>query len=248
MLRKIVFILTLIIIWQILALLDLYNQVLLPSPTDISKALVNMMLSGGLLIDIIMSLKRVIIGFIIATILGSTLAIILLQNKTVAEYISAIIEIIRPIPPIAWIPIAILWFGIGDKPAFFIVTLGSFFPIFVNLFEGVRQVEPKFLTIAKSFDAPRSQVLRDIYFPLSLPYLISGMRIGLGVAWMSVITAELVGAQNGLGYMMQLNRVLLQTQNVMAGMLIVGVLGFGLNRLMIWVEKLALPWQQDHQT
>ena len=245
MLKKASFILILVLIWQMLAALELYNRILLPSPAEIGKALYALMASGALLVDIIMSLKRVLIGFAVATVLGSLLAILFVWNKTTAEYIGTLIEIIRPIPPIAWIPIAILWFGIGDIPAFFIVALGSFFPIFVNLFDGIKQVEPKFLMIANSFGASRSQTLKEIYFPLTLPYLISGMRIGLGVGWMSVITAELIGAQSGLGYMMQLNRVLLQTQNVMAGMITVGILGFGLNRLMIWIERLASPWKQS---
>jgi ABC-type nitrate/sulfonate/bicarbonate transport system permease component len=158
-------------------------------------------------------------------------------------YVGMLLELIRPIPPIAWIPIAILWFGIGDKPAYFIVTLGSFFPIFINCFAGIRQVDPKFILIAKSFSVKKRQLFTDVYLPLTLPYLISGMRIGLGVGWMSVITAELIGAQNGLGYMMQLNRVLLQTENVMVGMITVGVLGFGMNKLMLWVENTASPWK-----
>jgi ABC-type nitrate/sulfonate/bicarbonate transport system permease component len=202
------------------------------------------MLSSGVLpIDILMSVKRMIVGFTLAVVLGSSLAVIMVFSKRAADYIATLLELIRPIPPIAWIPIAILWFGIGDKPAFFIVTLGSFFPIFVNCFTGIRQVDPRFVRVATSFGADGKQLFLDVYLPLCLPFLISGMRIGLGVGWMSVITAELVGAQSGLGYMMQLNRVMLQTQNVMVGMIAVGILGFGMNKIMLAIERKASPWK-----
>ena len=242
--KKIAFFAVLLGAWQILASLKFYNQILLPSPFEIGKAFAGMVFSGALLKDVLMSVKRMVIGFALAVFLGSSLAILLVLSKQAADYIAALLELIRPIPPIAWIPIAILWFGIGDSPAIFIVTLGSFFPIFVNCFTGIRQVDSRFLRVARSFGAGNKQLFLDVYLPLCLPYLTSGMRIGLGVGWMSVITAELIGAQNGLGYMMQLNRVMLQTQNVMVGMMIVGVLGFGMNKFMLEVEKMVSPWRE----
>jgi sulfonate transport system permease protein len=149
--KKIIFILGLMLIWQALAHLGFYNQILLPPPLDIGKAFMTLISSGSLLIDVVMSLKRMLAGFVMAVVLGLTLAILLVLSRPVANYVGMLLELIRPIPPIAWIPIAILWFGIGDKPAYFIVTLGSFFPIFVNCFAGIRQVDPKFILIAKSF-------------------------------------------------------------------------------------------------
>ena len=242
-LKKIAFLAILVGAWQILASLKFYNQILLPSPFEIGRAFIGMISSGAILTDVLMSVKRMVIGFALAVFLGSSLAILLVLSKQAADYVAALLEIIRPIPPIAWIPIAILWFGIGDSPAIFIVTLGSFFPIFVNCFAGIQQIDPRFLRVARSLGAGNKQLFLDVYLPLSLPYLISGMRIGLGVGWMSVITAELVGAQNGLGYMMQLNRVMLQTQNVMVGMVTVGVLGFGMTKLMLVVETMVSPWR-----
>src|SRR5438309_11248260 len=109
--KKVAFILALILIWQALASLGFYNQILLPPPVEIGKALVGMTRSGSLLIDILMSLKRMMTGFAIACLLGTTLAILLVLSKPIADYTSTVLELIRPIPPIAWIPIAILWFG-----------------------------------------------------------------------------------------------------------------------------------------
>lgn len=243
--KKLAFILVITLVWQGLASAGFFNQTLLPPPVEVGEALLTLIGSGGLLVDVVMSVKRMLFGFTVAALLGSTLAVLLVIARPVAEYVSTILEIIRPIPPLAWIPIAILWFGVGETPAVFIVALGSFFPIFVNCFAGIRQVDPKLVLVAKSFGVGKRQLIVDVYLPLVLPYLISGMRIGLGVGWMSVITAELIGAQSGLGYMMQLNRVLLQTQNVMAGMVIVGVLGFGMNKLMLTVERAASPWKAD---
>ena len=245
--KKVAFLAVLFGIWQILASLKFYNQILLPSPIEIGTAFARMIYSGALITDVLMSVKRMVVGFLLAVILGTSMAILLVSSRRAADYIATLLELIRPIPPIAWIPIAILWFGIGDNPAFFIVTLGSFFPIFVNCFAGIRQVDPRFLLVAKSFSAGNKQLFLDVYLPLCLPYLISGMRIGLGVGWMSVITAELIGAQNGLGYMMQLNRVMLQTQNVMVGMMTVGVLGFVMNKFMLAAEKIVSPWKAHEE-
>jgi ABC-type nitrate/sulfonate/bicarbonate transport system permease component len=245
--KKILFVACLLAIWQGLAVLKLYNQLLLPSPIEIGQAFVGLMQNGQLMADVLSSVKRVVVGFAVATGLGVTLAVLLVSSRPLAEYLGTVLEFLRPVPPIAWIPISILWFGIGDPPAFFIVVLGSFFPIFVNCFSGIRHVDRRFVLIAKSYNASTWQVLRRVYLPLTLPYLMSGMRVGLGVGWMSVITAELVGAQNGLGYMMQLNRVLLQTQNVMVGMVLVGLLGFVMNRVMLSLEKVVTPWIPTEQ-
>ncbi len=235
----------LVAVWQLFASLNLCNQLLVPSPAQIGVALVELLKTDRLILDVVASVQRVLVGFAIATGLGIGLAIMFVLVRPIAGYIGFLVELLRPVPPIAWIPIAVLWFGIGNTPAFFIVSLGAFFPIFVNCFAGIQHVDAKFLMIARSYNASRKQILAQIYFPLVLPYLVTGMRIGLGVGWMSVITAELVGAQNGLGYMMQLNRVLLQTQNVMVGMVIVGLLGYAMNRMMLMIERAVAPWRRS---
>ncbi|PIP86723.1 nitrate ABC transporter permease, partial [Candidatus Campbellbacteria bacterium CG22_combo_CG10-13_8_21_14_all_43_18] len=164
--------------------------------------------------------------------------------KWVSRLISPILELLRPIPPIAWIPLAILWFGIGNNPAYFLVFLGAFFPIFSNTYLGVSSVEETYKRAAYSLGATKKEIITDIILPASMPQIFTGLKIGLGVGWMVVIAAELVGAQSGLGYMIQLNRFLLNSPEIITGMITIGVIGFLLNLLITKIEKMTTPWNQ----
>jgi NitT/TauT family transport system permease protein len=138
-----------------------------------------------------------------------------------ADLFRPIVETLRPIPPIAWTPIAILWFGIGDAPSYFLVFIGAIF----------------------RYSSIPSHVLRDVVVPSALPLIFPGLRIGLGVGWMCVVAAELIAAQSGLGYMIQQSRMLLQTQNVVTGMLTIGIGGLLMSARMTWIERRLIPWR-----
>lgn len=188
------------------------------------------------------SLQRVLVGFLFATILGVSFGILIGYNKYL-HGLKFYIELLRPIPPIAWIPIAIMIFGLGDRSAYFIVFLGAFFPIFTNTYFGVISLPTIYRNVALSFELSKSTYIARIIFFYSLPYMFTGLQIGIGMAWMSVIAAELIGSQSGLGYFIQLNRLLLQTDNIIIGMILIGVMGYLLNRLIDFAEKIVIRWK-----
>mgnify|MGYP001605322452 CR=1 FL=1 len=195
-------------------------------------------------LDLFASVKRVLAGFLAASVFGLVLGTLSGYGRRLSDAIMPLCEFLRPIPPIAWIPIAILWFGLGDKPAYFIVFIGAFFPIFINCYWGIRESRLTHLNVARDFGASRLIVFTDVLLPGSLPRILHGLRIGLGLGWTSVISAELVGAQSGLGYMIQLNRVMLRTENIIAGMVTIGLAGLVMNYFMLRLEKRLLAWRR----
>ena len=138
-------------------------------------------------------------GFLIASSIAVPLALLMAFFKPLNLLLSPIVSFLRPIPPIAWIPIAILWFGIGDPPSYFITALAAFFPIFINSFAGGNAVRPEHVHAARSLGAGPRALFTRIYLPSAMPMISTGLRIGLGQSWMAVVTAELIAAQTGLG-------------------------------------------------
>lgn len=231
-------------LWQLLASLGWINPVLLPSPFQLVGAGYDLMADGILWKHTLASLNRVLMGFLLASVVGITLGVALGWSQTLSDFIRPLVESVRPIPPIAWTPIAILWFGVGDAPSYFLVFIGAVFPVFVNTFSAVRNIDRTQINAALSLGAKPGLLIRDVLIPASLPVIFPGLRIALGVGWMCVVAAELIAAQSGLGYMIQQNRVLLQTQNVVTGMITIGVVGFAMSALMELAERKLIPWME----
>ena len=232
-------------IWQALASTGLINAVLLPAPTAIISAAYDLIADGSLQVHALASLKRVLNGFLLAAVCGIILGVMLGWSRSLSDFIQPVIEALRPIPPIAWTPIAILWFGVGDAPSYFLVFIGAVFPIFVNTFTAIRSIDRTQINAALCLGAGPWMLLWDVLVPASLPIIFPGLRIGLGVGWMCVVAAELIAAQSGLGYMIQQNRVLLQTQNVVTGMITIGVIGFAMSGAMGAIERRLISWNQQ---
>lgn len=243
--RKSAGVLLVLVLWQLLANLGLINAFLLPPPSRLLAAAGEMLKDGSLVQHVAASLERVIVGFLIAAAVGITLGIVLGWSRPMADLLRPVIEAVRPIPPIAWTPIAILWFGIGNAPSYFLVFIGAVFPVFVNTFAAVRAIDRVQINAALCLGAKPFLLLTDVLIPASLPIIFPGLRIALGIGWMCVVTAELIAAQSGLGYMIQQNRVLLQTQNVVVGMATIGLVGFAMSALMGVLERRLVPWESD---
>ncbi|NCC41015.1 MAG: ABC transporter permease [Gammaproteobacteria bacterium] len=217
--------LALLLIWQ-LASTALSDNTLVPSPMQAWHALVYDIPTEALLNDIRASLSRVAIGLIGAILVGVALGILLGPMQRIGDFVAAMLEYLRPIPPIAWIPLAILWFGIGELSAWFIIFLAAFFPIFTNTFAGARAVTPTHRTVARSLSVNHRMFIWHVLIPSALPQIVTGVRVAAGFAWMAVIASEMVAAQSGLGYMIQINRFLLMSDKVVAGMVVIGLIGY----------------------
>ncbi len=224
--------------WQLLIWLAIFNTSFLPSPIDVLNAFASLFQNGTFVVDVYSSILRVFLGFLLGTLTGLILAALNSYSATMNKITSPWIEVLRPIPPLAWIPLSILFFGLGDKPAIFLVSLGSFFPVYTNAYDAIKKIPEKYLHTAKMMGVDTKLLLLDVIIPSTLPRIVTGLKIGLGISWMIVITAELVGATSGLGYFIELNRLLLQVDKVIVGMLVIGSIGFLMNRGISKVENM----------
>ena len=231
-----------LILWQLYV--QITHSELLPGPISCCKALLELAVSHILFEDCVASLKRVVIGFCIAAVLGITLGLSLGLFSRLRLSLVPIIELLRPIPPLAWIPIAITFFGVGDPSSCFVIFIGAFYPVFTNTLLGVQEVPSKYIDAAKMLAASRWRICKSVIIPSALPSIFAGLRVGLGFAWACVVAAEMIAARSGLGYEIQLNRQLLQLDSVVAGMAVIGVIGVTMNTLMVWLESKCLPWKK----
>jgi len=154
-----------------------------------------------------------------------------------------LVEVLRPIPPLAWIPLSILWFGLGDAQNQFIIFLGMFFPLLINTAAGVRLVEEDMLEAAYTLGAPSWKVLWRVVLPQSLPHILTGIRVALGTGWMALVAAELVGASSGLGFLINDARTLLRTDIVVVGMLSIGLAGLAMDLIIGRTALRLFSWR-----
>jgi ABC-type nitrate/sulfonate/bicarbonate transport system permease component len=158
--------------------------------------------------------------------------------------VEPIVEIVRPIPPLAWIPIAILWFGIGIKSAAFIIFLGAFFPVLLNTVNGVRSIDPVLIEAARVLNAGPRFIFLKVLIPGAVPSIFTGMRIGLGIGWMSLVAAEFTGVKQGygLGYMIMTARDIQRPDEILAGMLVIGLIGLGIDACLRAAQRHWVRW------
>lgn len=234
--------LLLIAVWTIVSH-SLNSAVLLPSPLSVLDAYGELIADGSLIKDVHASIIRVFGGFLIASSVAVPLALLLAYSQILHGLIMPLIALVRPIPPIAWIPLAILWMGLGDPPSYFITAIAAFFPIFLNSFSGGTSLQDEHVNAARSLGARPLALLLTIMLPSALPMIVTGLRIGLGQAWMAVVTAELIAAQSGLGYMIQISRLNLETARVLVGMTVIGLLGaIMISVIGILERRILVPW------
>jgi sulfonate transport system permease protein len=232
-----------LVVWQALSQSGFINQLLLPSPLRIALTFLDLLKSGELLRHIWISILRVLAGFGIAAALGLGLGVSIGLSRTLDRVTDLIIQVVKPIPPIAWIPLAILWFGIGEQSKIYIIFLGAFFPIIINTIDGIRQTDHKFVEVARILAVPRLRFVRQVVLPGALPAIMTGLRVGLMVAWMCVVAAELIAASSGIGYLIMDARQLSQSDVVLVGMISIGVIGKVMDSLIKRLEQKLISWK-----
>jgi ABC-type nitrate/sulfonate/bicarbonate transport system ATPase subunit/ABC-type nitrate/sulfonate/bicarbonate transport system permease component len=219
---------------------------LIPAPSKCFIALYELFSKSIMLPDLAASLNRVLVGFSIALAVGVILGFLLGLLPSLKHAFVGVLELLRPIPPIAWIPIAVSLLGIGDVSAWFVIFIGAFFPILTNTLLGVSNVEKVHLEAAEVLGASKFRSFAGVVLPSTLPSIFAGIRVGLGFAWMCVVAAEMFAARSGLGYAIQLNRQLFRLDRVVAYMIVIAVVGFLMARLVSLLERLATPWRRDY--
>ena len=189
------------------------------------------------------SLTREFVAFLWALV-AIPLGVAMAWWKGFENQVDPLVEMLRPVPPLAWIPLSILWFGIGDTQNEFIIFLGCFFPILINTVAGVKGVEATLVRAARCLGANEARVLWRVVLRAALPSIITGIRVGLGVGWMALVAAELVGASSGLGFLINDARTVLRTDYVIVGMATIGLVGLLIDRLIRALVRRLLPWSQ----
>ena len=200
--------------------------------------------SGELPHDAVASLIRVAGGFALGAALALPLGLLMGASRIVHELMNPIVQILRPIPPIAYIPLAILWFGLGNPPAFFLISLGAFFPVLMNTIAGVRSVDAIYLRAARNLGAAQTTLFWRIMVPAAMPYILAGLRIGIGVAFIVVIVAEMIAVNSGLGYRILEAREYFWSDKVIAGMISIGIAGLGIDAFMNRLNSWLLRWHR----
>ena len=221
--------------------IDPYLAILMPAPSRIAVTGAGLLLSGELLHHLLASLRREFLAFLMALPV-IPLGLAMGWWRSVAEQLDPVVEVLRPIPPLAWIPLSILWFGLSETQNQFIILLGMAFPILVNTIHGVRQVDRNLIRAARSLGAGEATLVLRVAAKAALPQIVTGIRIGLGTGWMALVAAELVGATTGLGFLINDARSLLRTDIVVVGMLSIGATGLVIDLAIRRLAARALPW------
>ena len=202
------------------------------------------MVSGELPHDALASLSRVVGGFAIGGGLALPLGLLMGARPRLYELFNPLVQLVRPIPPIAFIPLAILWFGLGDPPAYFLISLGAFFPVLMNTIAGVRSVDSIYLRAARNLGAGEWTLFWRVIVPAAMPYILAGVRIGIGVAFIVVIVAEMIAVNAGLGYRILEAREYFWSDKVIAGMISIGIAGLGIDLGMSRLNGWLLRWHR----
>ena len=242
----------LLLIWEFLARIGYLPPALLPAPSRVFMTWGDWVfgfdesaqdISGRWLSDALASSTRVFTGYVIAAALAITLGVAIGWWRWAERMIEPTLQMLRPIPPVSWIPLAIIWFGIANKPAIFLVFLGAFFPILMNTIHGVKTVNRDLLRAAAMAGARESQLLRFVVVPAALPSIFAGLRIGVGSAWMLTVTAEMVAVKSGLGYALWDSYYFLRYDLVIASMISIGLLGYLTDLIVKAIMNRLLRWQ-----
>jgi sulfonate transport system permease protein len=229
-----------LLLWQYGTLSGWWNEFLLPGPFAVLKSFFSLSASGELVRNIASSLSRIFKGFFISAFFALSAALACGLYRPLLRQLSPSLNFLRHIPPMAAIPMLILWFGIGETSKLAIIILATFFPIFLNTSQGISQCDPDLLEVARAFGYNRLQTLFRVVLPSALPYILTGMRLGLGYSWRSLIGAELLAASSGLGYMILNAEQLARPDVIMTGILVIGGLGSAMDALFsLAAEKMS---------
>ncbi len=222
-----------IIIWYTGSSMGWFNSFIIPPPSRVLKTAYYLLERGLLFEHLLVSFSRVFTGFIITFFAAFFLAVILGLNDELMDYLNPILEFIRHIPPIALIPILILWFGIGEKSKLAVIILATFFPIFFNTLSGIKNCDRKLLEVGDNFNLSEKDKFLKIIFPQALPSIIVGMQIGLGYSWRSLIGAELIASSSGIGYMIIDAEQLSRPDIILVGVFTIGIFGYLIDYIFI---------------
>lgn len=225
-----------LIIWQLVIFIGDYPEALLPGPVAVFTKWWSLAVSGVLFEHIGISLYRFTLGYVSAVIIAIVLGLFLGRLPKIWAIIDPVVQVIRPVSPIAWSPFIVLWFGIGNMPAIVIIFIAAFFPVLLATVAAVNRIEPTYLKVASNFELSQKDLMWKIILPAAFPTIGAGLHMAIGSAWIFLVAGEMIGAQSGLGYLIVDARNALDLDTVLAAIVTIGVIGLALDHLLRFFE------------
>jgi len=216
--------------WQFLSTF-VVNPFLIPPPVEVIRTAIPMLVSGEILADVSISMVRVLVGFVVGSAVGIVMGVLLGRIRLLHELLDPVIELLRYLSPTAMIPIAVIWFGIGEMSKYFLIFWGTFFIVVINTVAGVWRAPIARQRAAECLGANRLQIFVLVVIPSAVPYIVTGMRVAMASSFMSIIPAEILAADSGIGYLLQKSSMLLQTNRIFVALLTICILGFVVDRI-----------------
>lgn len=243
--RKLISPLLLLMIWELITRQGWIPAWFLPVPTEVFQTLIDMVISGELLHHAAISLGRAISGYAMAAVVGVGLGVLIAWSRVVEDFFDPLIELIRPLSTFALIPIFFLWFGIGNTSKIMIIFKSCFFPIVLNTIAGIKGVDKKLIMAARSLGADGGQMWTRVLLPSAMPMIITGMRISTAIAMMALVGVEMLSSDSGLGFLVIDAQRTFDTERVFAGIVVLALLGFSLDRLARKIQARILSWHNE---
>jgi NitT/TauT family transport system permease protein/taurine transport system permease protein len=236
-----------IALWQAVSMAGVFPAFALPSPLAVWQSFVEIARNGyggqSLLSDILISCFRIVIGFVGAVAIGVPVGLLMSRNKLIFDIIDPLLQFVRPVPPLAYIPLLVVWFGIGELPKAILILVGTIPVIIIGTMSGVKSTPALRISVARTLGATNAQIFRRIVLPSALPEIFTAMRVGIGVAWTCLVAAELIAASSGLGWLVQFAGQALQVGVVIVGIVIIGVIGYAMELAIRKTEQWVVPWR-----
>jgi ABC-type nitrate/sulfonate/bicarbonate transport system permease component len=239
-------------IWFVATLINnqfvrFYNPILIPTPLQVLAVGVEMAKSGQLWIDIAASMYRVVFGFVTAAIAGVGLGVLISRSKLAESLLEPVLEMFRPVPSLAFLPLLVLWFGIGETSKIVFIAYATFFPIFTATRLGMRQIDGVLIRAAQSMGASRADIFRLVELPAASPSILSGLRMGFGMAFFVIVAAEYIAADSGLGFTINNSRTYFDVPRMLLGAVVIGIIGFIINAVLTKLERRILRWHPSYR-
>ncbi|MDR0673739.1 MAG: ABC transporter permease [Zoogloeaceae bacterium] len=231
-----------VLLWESVSRSGWINPVMLPAPSVVVRSAVDLIASGELIRHVLSSLWRAFLGFAIGSLLGLLLGVAMARLPRLHGFLNPLVQIFRAIPSLAFVPLAIFWFGIGEISKIVLIAFGVFFPVWVNSYLGTRDTNPLFIRAAASLGARGWRMLIFLIMPSAFPFIIAGVRIALGSALVLLVASELTGAQFGVGYLIQLSQQVFRVDHMFVGLITLGLLGFLFDYAFVCGLRKFLPW------
>jgi NitT/TauT family transport system permease protein len=230
-------------VWALVVAVTGANATLFPGPADVVRSAVKMWNDGILVTDLVASLRRALIGFVVGAVLGVVLGLLTGRIRLIRIALEPILTLLRPIPAIALVPVAIVWFGVGEGSKHFVIGYAVLLAVWLNTHAGAAGVPQAYTKAGQSLGAGRSRLFVEVVAPAAAPFIVAGLRLGAAVAFLSLVAAELTGASMGIGYRLQEARQFLDTGRMFVGLVELGVLGALLDRFFVMVQRRFVHWE-----